>query len=374
MTRICVIGDLHLSERSPRYEHTLAVLDQVLEHGQHLNAQAYIFCGDIFEGDPSPAEYHEVLQRLYRLIKRSKLVFVIRGNHESYDAYRFFELLSPMIEVAWDTLVTFDLEDARLLLIPYPVRYRPPFHDVSQDTIAGSMQDTARMIADAVRGAADSVPKDQRGVTRPLVVFGHFTIEGMTTRDTEFERHSANEVVVPLAAFAPATLTKVGHIHRAQQLTPAVGSVGDLVRCSFAEADDPKIFAMISVEDGKITDEPVPSPCRGMREFSVELDDLQATLPTIEAAATQGLEIKVVVGMNATETARYNPAVFDTVRATAPYFLLEKDVRAVQRLRAPALQANMDLREEFLVWAGAVGIELSGERQARIDEKLRELV
>jgi DNA repair exonuclease SbcCD nuclease subunit len=369
--KIACFGDLHLEEKSLRYAHALEVLDSCIDIAIAKHAvTVFVFCGDIFEGDPTPDEYHAFLQRLYRLLERGR-VLIIRGNHESYDAYKFFELLSPMITVAWDDFRTVDLGVARVLLIPYPVRYRPPFHTVDQDTISGSMRASVSIIADKI--AEEAYHIKSAGVNK-LLVFGHFTVEGMTTRDTDFERHSPNEVVVPFEALAPAAMVKVGHIHRAQQLTRKVGSVGDLYRCSFAEADDRKIFSVITVgNDSSFLDEEIETPCRFMREFALELDQIPVVLEEIEAAAVAGNEIKVVVSMDSTEITRYDQTVFDKVRATAPVFVLEKDVRPVQRVRAPELRADMNLAEEFFAWVHATGTEIPVGRLPNIGEKLGQL-
>lgn len=376
MTLVAAFGDLHLDENSPRYVHALEVLDRCINsaivaartRAQYQSSPpVFVFTGDVFEGDPTPDEYFAFLQRVYKLLEHG-LVLIVRGNHESFEAYRFFELLSPMITVAWDSFQVVDLDVARVLLVPYPVRYRPPFHDVDQETIAGSTRAAAGVIANAVREAAARKP------VRPLLVFGHFTVEGMTTRDTDFERHSTNEVVVPLEALAPAAVVKVGHIHRAQQLTDRVGSVGDLYRCSFAEAEDPKIFSLITVQpDGSVTEEAVPTQCRGMREFALELDQISGQLAEITAAAEEGNEVKVTVSMDSTEVARYDQSVFDAVRAVAPYFLLEKDVRPVQRVRAPDMRLDMSLAEEFFAWTSAVGIDVAPDRAAGLNDKLQRL-
>ena len=366
--KISVLGDLHLSEQSPRYAHALEVLDHCIDVGVQRNAKIWVFCGDVFEGKPTPGEYHAFLQRVYRIIEHGGMVCVVRGNHEAYEAYSFFELLNPMIRVAWDAFLWQEFDACRVLLMPYPVRYRPPFHAVYQETISGSMRASVNLIADKIREVAALDAKS-------LFVFGHFSIEGLTTRDTDFERHSPNEVVVPLEAFEPTALTRVGHIHRAQQLTDKTGSVGSLYRTSFAEIDDPKIFCLITVaDDGTITTEDIPTGCRGMREFALELDDLTSTtLREIEDVAAQGIEIKVVLSMASTEVSRYDPTVFDKVKATAPLFVLEKNVRPVQRVRAPALQPNMNLTEEFFAWTQAIGTEIAAERMPSIGEKLREL-
>lgn len=365
VVNLITLGDIHLEERSPRYIHALEVLDHCIDVGIQRNAKVWICCGDVFEGEPTPGEYHAFLRRVYRIIEHGGMVAVVRGNHEAYSAYSFFELLSPMIRVAWDSCVTIDWGSTRILLIPYPVRYRPPFDVVNQETIAGSMRGAVDVIANEIRKAVERA--------QPLLVFGHWTIEGESTRDADFERHSPNEVVVPIAALAQADLVKTGHIHKAQQVTEKIGSVGSLYRTSFAEADDPKIFCLITVaDDGTITTEDIPTGCRGMREYTLALDEIPLMLSTIEAEATAGNEIKITISMESTDVGRYDPATFDKIRAAAPYLLIEKDVRPVQRVRAPALRANMDLTEEFMEWARVTEIPVEA-RRAGLRTKLSEL-
>lgn len=361
MNVIAVYGDLHLSERSPRYSHALDVLDGCISLALDRGAQHHVFLGDVFEGDPTPDEYAAFLSRVLQLVKHGH-VMIIRGNHESYSAYKFFELLDPRIIVAWDSFRTVEIDGANVLLIPYPTRHKRPFADLDESSISGSMREAAQRIGQEIVGWDDP--------PRPLLVFGHFTIEGTTTRDAEFELHHASEVVVPLEYLRPASLVRVGHIHRAQQ-----DVTGSLYRCSFAEAEDLKVFTLVTIVDRvTVTSEEIPTPCRGMREFALELSEIGPTkLMEIEEAAAAGNEIKLVVSMDSTEMARYDASVFEKIERLAPLFVLEKDVRPVQRVRAPELRSDMGLLEELLAWARATDIELPPERVAALGQKLEGL-
>jgi DNA repair exonuclease SbcCD nuclease subunit len=149
-----------------------------------------------------------------------------------------------------------------------------------------------------MRAAADRIggwiggAVDEHG---PVIVLGRCTIEGMTTRDTDFELHSSNEAVVPLTAFAPAALTIVGHIHREQELTPTVIGAGDLYRCSFAEAEDEKGYVLVSAAHDGVSWTRRRVGARPMLVYSIELDAITSdwVAEVGRVAALTNAEVKI---------------------------------------------------------------------------------
>lgn len=376
--KLAVIGDLHLSEKSPRYAHALQLTRWAVQDALEQGAQCFFFLGDIFEGAPAPGEYGEFIQILFDALGHGGYVGIVRGNHEHYEALCFFEGLHPMLIVAWDDVRTLDLGDIRLLLVPYPTRYKAPYQNFGLefgDTIAGSMRAAAAKIEDWIQKAT---PDDER----PLIVLGHFSIEGMTTRDAEFEVHQANEVVVPISAFRGPDLTVVGHIHRAQDVAPHVLGAGSLYRCSFAEAEDPKSYVLVTIEmneAGKATGvqyERRPVPAREMQVYEVELDELPSMVRMVggllEAAVgrEQEIEVKFTVSMDEEQAPRYDPAIFDGLKRMAAHLVIEKLVRPKQRTRAPQMTVSMDLSEQVVAWLQATEQLVDPERIARLTEKV----
>jgi DNA repair exonuclease SbcCD nuclease subunit len=266
MLRLALIGDLHLSQRSPRYAHTFEVLRDVIGDEEAGPIDLFVLLGDLVEGAPSPREYHDLLDVLGDMADVAKHgVGVILGNHEHPETLCVADTWINVM-TAWDQIRMLDLDEARILLIPYPRRGRPPFADLKDGgTIAGSMRAAADRIGDAVRAEL----ADLRG-QRPLIVLGHFTVEGMTTRDADFELHSASEVVVPQAALAGTALTALGHIHRAQVVTPTIIGVGSLIRHSWAERDDPKSYTVVTVDGGHVSWSRRDVNARPLRQFEGE--------------------------------------------------------------------------------------------------------
>jgi len=365
--KVAVFGDLHLSRPSPRYEHALYVLDRAIRDAREQNAEAFVFLGDVFEGKPAPREYADFIGIMLDLVQDGQ-VFIVRGNHEDFEAYSFFEGISPLIRVAWETFEMVGLDTLRLLLVPYPVRQRRPFEDLDDTTIASSM----RAAADRIRSTVNAAALDKR---LPLVVLGHFTIEGMTTRDTEFELHQANEVVVPVDAFALADLTLVGHIHRAQEVTPTILGVGDLYRTSFAEAEDEKSYVLIQARHGEpLRWERRTTEARPMLDLAVELDEISAAWIATVVQQAKGKEVKIRVSMEAEQAGRYDPAVLEPIRAVAAYMPQpERVVRPKQRVRAPEVSRAMTTGDQLLSWMRATDQPMEPERVERLLAKLQEV-
>lgn len=362
--KLAVFGDLHLSRESPRYEHALHVLDVAIKDARAQGAEHFAFLGDIFEGKPEPGEYRDFIGTMMDLASGGR-VMIVRGNHEDYEAYSFFEGLSPMIVVAWETFEVVDFEDTRVLLIPYPTRHRAPFANLEDGTIAGSMHAAANRIGEQVAAAAQE--------TDGLIVLGHMTIEGMTTRDTEFEQHHSNEVVVPIAAFQAAALTIVGHIHRAQEVVPGkILGAGDLYRTSFAELADPKSYVLITLDRGARHYEFRPTIAREMVEIDVQVTEIPAFLDKILHDA-KGREIKIIVHMDEEEAHRYNPAIFAPVEAVAALVTIERDVKPKQRVRAPHVTVSMNLDDQLAAWLRATDQSLDPDRLSRLLVKVEAL-
>lgn len=366
--KLAVIGDLHLSEKSPRYEHALDLVRWAVRDALEQGAQHFFFLGDIFEGAPAPGEYGAFIGILLEIAGHGGYVGIVRGNHEHYEALCFFEGLHPMFVVAWDDVRSFDLGDLRILLIPYPTRYKAPYQNLDDNgTIAGSMHAAGARIEGWVQGSAIVGPA-------PLVVLGHFSIQGMTTRDAEFEIHNAQEVVVPLAAFEPAALTIVGHIHRGQDVSDRVLGAGSLYRCSFAEADDPKSYLLVTADGGTVRHERRLVPAREMLVYEVEVDELFAMVRMIEGLVERReVEVKITVSMDEEQAPRYDPAIFDGLKRTTAYLVIEKIVRPKQRTRAPQMSVSMDLSDQVVAWLKATEQLPDAERLARLSEKVASL-
>lgn len=362
MLTLAVIGDLHLSERSERYRHALDMWDWTITDASQRGANAWLQLGDLCEGRPTPDEWSEICERFVRMAGRGPVGYT-EGNHEEHGVGRLISYW-PRVTSAWDDFHVMPFVEANVLLVPYPRRGSPPFDGLDTSTIQASMTAAADRVAAAVSENA-KVPG------RPLLVAGHFTVESMRTRDTEFERHTAREVVVPKAALAGAHLTLVGHVHKAQEFAGPTGpiiGVGSHTRQSFPEAQDEKSYTIVQVEAGKVIWSRRISPTREMVERRVTWDDVLAG--ALAGWEEPGKEVKLVVEIREEQLRGYDPAAFAAVQASAGYFLLDRKTVPTERVRAPQMVKATTLSQEFDVWMDVTGQKVEPPRRQRLEEKL----
>lgn len=395
MLYLGALGDLHLDERSPRYNHVIEVAKwAITDFCQGIpdkTESCLIFLGDIFdsEDDPTSQEYFDFLS-LVNLARTRGIdkICIVLGNHEHYNALSFFELIDPRIVVADRETVAVRFASAEVLLVPYPRRGRPPFDSIpTEGTIQESLQAAVGIIRDRVQQAVQISEE-----YRPLIVAGHFTLEGMTTRDTEFERHHRSEVVVPLEVFQPGVAAViVGHIHKPQMLThewteqteiawtldPIVAPIfigaGSLIRNSFSESMDVKSYSVLKCGDVFLEFEPRELPVHGMIEIEVGFENLKQSISSLIAQHSEhlkDLEVKVVVNINDTDLPNYDDSVFDDLKRISPYVLIDRRTESTQRVRAPEIKAADTLTDQFKAYAESVGIILDTEQAERITKKL----
>lgn len=374
--KVVLIGDIHLSERSVRFGHVLEVLDAVIEDAEVQaagDALGWVLLGDLFEGQPAGTEYAALFNRIARMRRahadHRRPVGVVLGNHEAYSALAFWEHLG--VVAAWHKPMRLMLPGAgaEVLLIPYPRRGRPPFDGLEDDgTIAGSMSAAAARIAELIA--------HESRAGRPLIVAGHFTIEGMRVKDSEFELHTATEVVVPRAAFDGVALAAVGHIHTAQDVAPHIVGVGSLIRHSFAEAADEKSYTLVTIDSGRVSWERRPVPARGMEQIRVVWPgDVREDPSAIGDVAGDcaGKEVKVLVEIPEEQLATFDATVFDPIRDAAAHFVLEKVVIPVQRARAPEIATAMTLDDQLVAWLTATNAQIGSEDYERLSAKAAEV-
>jgi DNA repair exonuclease SbcCD nuclease subunit len=368
MLRLALIGDLHLSQRSPRYAHVLEVLDWTIQDARARGVTDFVLLGDLCEKpEPTPREYYELRNRIHAMAAVGGCSVVL-GNHEHHETLLLFDH-DQNVFTAWNTARVVLRPDATLLLIPYARRGRPPFHELPEGgTIAESMKATA----DAIAGLVQRLVEQIQGKT-PLIVCGHFSIEGMKVADSTFELHSETEVVVPRAAFQGVALTAVGHIHTPQDVSadPPIIGVGSLTRCSFSEADDPKSYTLVTVDGVRVTWERIPVPARAMVVDRVTWPVSDVAPDLLEQWA--GKEVKLTVEIPADQVATFDPSVFDGIRARAALFTLEKRVIPVERVRAPEIGSTGRIEEQVSTWLRATDQEVDEARRARLLEKVAEV-
>jgi hypothetical protein len=365
--KIGVVGDLHISARSRRTAHVLEVLDWVIEDGQKRGVTDWVLAGDLVEGSPSGSEEEMLVERLVKM----RSVGVCLGNHEAKDAFKWLPYF-PGVTFAGPTWAMMDLPGGvAVQLIPYPWSNHPPFDDLQYDGTIDGMLAAARM------RLASIVSEGRRMAgNRPHIIVGHFTIESMVTRDTAFEVHSAREVI--------ATMDMFGH-------DAALVGVGGLVRHDFSEAEDPKSYTIVAVDDdapallhavlvGHIHKQQVVR--RGTKRLGVSLEQVlvparQMMVLTVSSLEelnglenlVAGQEVKITVEMRADQKAHWTPDVFTAIADAAAELKIDPHVQTVQRVRAPEIAKSDRLADQVIAWLDATDQSISAEQRERLRAK-----
>ncbi len=364
--RVAFIGDRHVSQRSPRYAHALDVWAWAVEDALREAAEVIVHAGDACEQDPNGTERY-AMGRIYRRSLDNGAAYEILGNHESREAHRWLEFLG--VTPVWDRILECTWGPVMALLIPYPRRNQLPFGPDPLQTIRAAVERAMGFKA--------------TGKVRWVIAVIHGTVEGMRTRDTEFEVHSAKELVIPRAVLSGLDLTITGHIHRAQVL-PREGTSGPVVcvgsahRVDFAEAEDTKVYVMVDFPDTPgdmigLIERPIPA--REMVQWTLRWDP--AVPPDIEqlAAAAAGKEAKITLECPQSLLSTVPAGLFAPVEAAAAYCVVNRKTIGLERQsRAPQMARATSLGAELGIWMESLkddpSIQIASTRKEQLVSKL----
>ena len=334
-------------------------------------ATAFVGLGDVVEGDPDGEERYE-LGRRYREMKQHGPVYEVLGNHEERHALRWLEFLG--VTVAWDSFVVSILADqAYLLLAPYARKGHTPYDQMSSNRgFEASSHAAAEILTSAVRRVRQSCRQE------PLIVAGHWTVNGARLSENDHEIHAATEMVVPVEAFDEVDLAVSGHIHKAQEIAPNIVYTGSLYRCSFAEAKDEKSYLLITVDGDAVTWARRPIPCREMVEHRlVWTPELAAALQEPGAFGNldgnRNWEVKITLEIPQDQFSTFDRSVFAPLEQAASYFVLDKQIVTAQRTRNPEIARAQTLADQFFVWIEATQGPVDPARRERLQQKLAHL-
>lgn len=330
---------------------------------------ATVFCGlgDVLEGTPSGEESYEIGLRYRDMLDHGR-TFEALGNHCEYQALRPFTLLG--VKVAWDEILVEDLGDVVLMVSPYMRRGRPPYDQIPEGlSIAESMQTAPKILTERIAAVIAST-------TKPVLLAGHWTVEGATVGTGDLELHAGHEAIVPLAALDGVALTVLGHVHKAQDAAPNVLVAGAMYRTSFGEARYTPSYVLVTVDAGRVTWERRAIPCRAM--FVETLDwpltaSMRASLTDTRSLDwLRGQEMKLTVRCPEDQLGTFDPSAFDAVKDVASLFVLERETVSMQRTRVPEIAMANSPDVQLAAWLRATEAEIDAATLERLTAKLSE--
>ena len=257
------LADLHLGKSVAAFpmleEQRSLLFGQVLPAAQELEPDGVLIAGDVFDRANPSAEalalFDDFLVALNRLPKRPE-VFVISGNHDGAERIAYGARIlgqsglhmSPVYDGDIRPVVMHDdYGPLDVYMLPFvrtsTVKDRFPDEEIASEN-------------DAVAAAVRHMGIDP---ARRTVCLAHQFVSGATVSGAE-ETAVGGLDCVSAEVFNGIDYVALGHIHRPQQITPAIRYAGSPLKYSFAEVGHKKSLTVVDIRgkgDVSISERPL---------------------------------------------------------------------------------------------------------------------
>jgi exonuclease SbcD len=304
---------------STRVKDFLDRLDEVIEYALTHEADLAIFAGDAFKTrDPDPTQQREFARRIKRLTDAMPTLLVV-GNHDmpgmaskasSVDIFHALDVPGVIVGHKPEGRIIETRKGPLFLAwMPYPMRNRLLSREEHQDKTIGELESALRtIVSEILHNLAHQA--DQHDM--PHLLAGHFTVE-KAYYGSERSVMLGKDVAVFASTLTDPTWDYValGHIHRHQDLNqggyPSVVYSGSLERIDFGEENEEKGFCWIDLKRNETKWKFIPLHSRPFRTIRVdvreETDPTQAILSALDAVATEGAVIRILVQLHSAQQA-----------------------------------------------------------------------
>lgn len=331
------------------------VVDQIADEGvSHL-----VITGDVYEHRrPEVSQIVAFSERLGRLSDLGIHTHIVVGNHDLVRAHKtttidmLGRLRLPLVHVHAD-VGSYYCEDAHggpglnLVFFPFRTRYmlQCPTNRRAADYLSTRLEYEMSSLE----------------VQAPVLLVGHFALQGAKSQDNALEKHVVSEVVLPLSMFADVDMTVMGHIHQFQKLSedPPILHVGSMERTDFGEAKYPKYFLIAESSEEGLGYELRVLPVRALYDISIDCtgrqDPMQHALAQLdEFAATHRMfgsivRVEVMIDEKDAQTVAAGAIVEKLVKGMAVHHCLPPSfvVIAQRQLRDSAITERLRPAEAF---------------------------
>lgn len=276
--KIIHLSDLHLGKRLHDYsliEDQKDILEKIIRIIENEKPDAVLVAGDVYDRSVPNTDAVELFDRfLVELAKRKQQVFIIGGNHDSLQrlsfANRLIDVTGIHIAGAYsDKITPVTLSDSfgevNIYMLPFvrpaDVRRFYPDEEIVSYT-------------DALKVAIDKMNIDK---SKRNVLITHQFVTGATRSESEDVSVGGSDNV-DSAVFDGIDYVALGHLHKPQNVGPAIRYCGTPLKYSFSEKDDEKSVTVIELGDkGGVQINTVPLiPMRNMSEICGTYDELMS--------------------------------------------------------------------------------------------------
>jgi exonuclease SbcD len=257
--RILHTSDWHIG----RNFHEKSLIDDQAHALEQLHAairdsrpDALIIAGDLYDRPIPPAQAVTLLNDTLRRVALDfgVPVFMISGNHDSAERVGFgaellkksnVHIVSNFAAIRTPLRLTDDWGDVDLFGVPYldvdevRLRIEAKGAESNQERIRWNSIAAARHCLREVHSARDP--------STPAIVVAHSFVSGAKTSESELDLSIGGIDALSRDLFKEFAYTALGHLHRPQNVGPAVRYSGSLLPYHFEETDSPKSLSLIEM-------------------------------------------------------------------------------------------------------------------------------
>lgn len=298
------VGKL-LRGRSRADEHR-AVLAEIAEVVDEVQADAVLVAGDLYDSAAPPPEADEiVIDTLLRLGRTGAAVVVITGNH---DNARRLRALRPLFQRSGVTLLAEPVPAAAGGVHSLTTRAGEPVHVAmvpfvsqrgivrAEQLMAGAAFEHAQAYAARLHAVIDQLCREFRP-DAVNVLMAHAFVTGGVAGGGERAAHLVEEYGVAAPSFpATAGYVALGHLHRAQVLAgaTAIHYCGSPLALDFGETSDPKQVNVVDIAPGlpaRVTPRTLRAG-RPLRSYAGTVDELRVAVAVADDDAWLRLVVR----------------------------------------------------------------------------------
>ena len=273
------ISDLHIGKRVNEVsmmEDQEYILHQILEQTDHIQPDAVLISGDVYDKSIPSAEAVTLFDNfLWALAERKLRVLIISGNHDSAERLAFggrlMENKGIYLSPVYDgSIVPITLKDAYGSVHFWLLPFLKPAH-----VKRFYPEETIESYTDACRVAIENMNLDP---TQRNVLLTHQFVTGSATCDSE-EISVGGTDNVDVAVFAEFDYVALGHIHGPQNIgSERIRYCGTPLKYSFSESNHKKSITVVELgEKGTFHLETVPLiPKHDMRQIRGSYEEITA--------------------------------------------------------------------------------------------------
>ena len=277
------LADIHIGKKIseyPLYEDLRYVLSQAMDLAKKEDVDAVVFAGDIYDSSAPTAEAMEFYDwMLTEFHKLHKPLLMISGNHDSTERLSVGASILKDADIfiatkVEDALTPIVVKGVNFYLLPH---YRPSDVNRFFETDCKSYESATKELLSHIELSKD---KPNVLVAHQSILPANEKVEASgseTSLDVDSEGSVGGSETINVGLFDAFDYLALGHIHKAQNVSPKARYAGALLKCHVKEAKASRSFTIVEMDESGL--HITTRPLRLLRDLVV----LEGTLEQVLA-------------------------------------------------------------------------------------------